>query len=294
MQNPTRRRFLAIAAASLVMPRTAVAASWRGVALGASVSITLAGVDTITARPVFAAIEVELDRLERVFSLFEPMSALSRLNRDGALVSVPKDLANLLALSDQVHVATQGAFDPTVQPLWQALAQGGSKTAARALIGWDNVLFDGTSVRFARPGMALTLNGVAQGYITDRITELLRAHGFGDVLVDMGEVRAVGHANDGRAWQAGVAFPAGQIVHQITLADRALATSAPGGTMLTPEGQGHILGPSGQAPLHELVSVSAPTAALADALSTAFCLMPEADAQAAAARFAETRIEVMI
>lgn len=279
---PTRRRFLTISAAALALPGAALAgdsARWLGFAIGARASMTLAGIAPLYARPVFARIEAEIARLERIFSLYHTDSALVRLNRAGRLSAPPPDLVEVLTLAGRLHQASNGAFDPSVQPLWYALATGGDTRAARAAIGWDGVRIDRNDIGLARPGMALTLNGIAQGYITDRIAALLRAEGLRDVLVDMGEVAALGHKPDGRAWQAGIASPDGVIIRRLALSDRALATSAPMGTQLA-TGVGHILDPRGSDPQNALVSVSAPNAALADGLSTALCLMSaEAGAQ---------------
>lgn len=294
--TPTRRRFLSISAAAIALPGAAMAltqtARWSGVALGAPASVTLVGISAIDARPVFARLEAELARLERIFSLYRPDSALVRLNHTGHLAAPPPELLGVLTLADRIHGATEGVFDPTVQPLWNALANGGDVAAARHSVGWKGLRFDAQEVRFTRPGMALTLNGIAQGEITDRIAALLGGQGFGDILVDIGEIVARGHRPDGTPWQAGIATPQSDIIERVTLSDRALATSAPTGTRLTGD-QGHILGPQGQAPCHSLVSLSAPSAALADGLSTALCLLDGPSAQAAVARFAGAKIEII-
>lgn len=292
----TRRRFLSISAAALALPSAAAAdntARWSGFALGARATMILAGITPLDARPVFAGLEAELDRLENIFSLYRPHSAVSRLNRAGRLASPPPDLLEVLTLASALHNASDGAFDPSVQPLWQALATGGDTATARAAVGWDGLRFDPGGVRFIRPGMALTLNGIAQGYITDRIAALLRAQGLRDVLVDIGEVSALGRKPDGSAWQAGIATPDRKIVHRVALRNRALATSAPQGTQLA-GGQGHILDPQGQGPRHQLVSVSAPQSALADGLSTALCLLDTQAGERAVSRFAGAAIEYMI
>lgn len=270
-----RRRFLSISATALALPSAALAqqtARWRGNALGAPATMTLSGITSLQARPVFARLESEIARLERIFSLYRDDSALVRLNRSGQLHAPPPELLEVLTLADTLHRASGGAFDPSVQSLWQALATGGDADQARTTLGWDGLRFDTGAVRFARPGMALTLNGIAQGYITDRIAALLRAQGLRDVLVDIGEVVALGQKPDGTSWRAGIAQPDRRIVHHVSLRDRALATSAPQGTLLF-GGQSHILDPSGEGPRHQLVSVSADRAVLADGLSTAICLL---------------------
>ena len=279
----TRRRFLQVSAAALVLPAAAGRAAapmarWRGVALGAGASMSLAGIAQAEAAPVFAAMEAEISRLEGIFSLCRTDSELVRLNAAGHLRAPSADLLNVLSLSQSVWAASGGAFDPTVQPLWLALASGATDTAlaeARAAVGWRNLRWDEAGIELTRPGMALTLNGVAQGYVTDRIAGLLAERGFGDILVDMGEVFARGRHGSGRAWRAGIATPDGRILRRLRLSDRALATSAPMGTVLDAAGrEGHIVNPRGAAPdMQRLCTVSATRAAMADALSTACCLL---------------------
>ena len=146
--------------------------------------------------------------------------------------------------------------------------------------------------------MALTLNGVAQGYIADRIADLLRAEGMARVLVDMGEIHAVGSRADGTPWRAGIALPGGDLrPGSVPLVDRALATSAPLGTVLDPAGRiGHIVDPRTGRPggLWRQVSVSASRAALADGLSTGFCLMSRDLIERAVAAYPGMRLEALL
>ncbi len=299
----SRRRFLSMSAAACscaALPaHAAPGASWRGIALGAPASLRLVGVTADEARPIFAAVEAELGRLEGIFSLYRPASMLSQLNRDGVLATPPPDFLTVLALSDHLHKTSQGAFDPTVQPIFDVTAQATNEgrqpsqeelDVARSKVGWAGVEFDTGQVSLRRDGAALTLNGIAQGYVTDRVADLLRSHDLSNVLVDMGELRAQGHAVDGRPWRAGIQAPSGEIATRVTLSDRALATSAPFGTQVG--ASGHIFDPStGANPKAlEVVSVTAPTAALADGLSTALSVLPPADHAAAMATFADCKI----
>lgn len=300
MANPlNRRRFLTLSAAAAsvgAFPAQAAQISrWRGTALGASASMILTGMPEAKAQAVFRAVEDEVARLEQVFSLYRETSEISRLNRDGRLSMPSPDLLDVLSLSARLHSATNGAFDPTVQPMWLALANGQDMAAAQAKTGWHHLRFDTGAVHLTRPGMAITLNGIAQGYVTDRVSALLRQRGLTNILIDIGEVAALGGRPDGTDWQAGIARPDGQIVHQIALRDRALATSAPLGTVLNDTGMiGHILDPRAGAlsAKRSLVSVSADTAALADGLSTALCLMNQDQATAAIDGLPGTRLEL--
>ena len=305
----TRRRFLAISAAAGLAwgaPVRAGAFRWRGVALGAPASITLAGLDRGAAAGLAGRVEAEISRLEGLFSLYRVDSELSRLNRFGRLEHPSHEMLELLDLARLVNKTTGGAFDPTVQPFWRLHARAAGEMRAptpaemRAALlasGWRHVRVEAGLVRFRRPGMALTLNGIAQGYIADRIAGLLRAQGLVDVLVDTGEIRALGRRADGTPWRAGIIMPDGTPVARKALSDRSLATSAPHATLLDAErGAGHILDPeTGNPAAHwRLVSVSAPRAALADALSTAFCLMDRPAIEAALARHSGAALEALV
>ncbi len=295
----SRRRFLAISASAAVAPGAARAgtAAWRGSALGAAAAITLGGTGAAPAEETLTAVTAELDRLEDVFSLHRFDSALSRLNREGRLTSPPADLITLLALCDMLYDATGGAFDPSVQPLWLALARGGpAPEVARADVGWRDVGFDARQVALTRSGMALTLNGVAQGFIADRIAALLAERGYRDVLIDMGEIAARG-SKHGSDWRTEIAAPDGRILRRLALRDRALAVSAALGSTIDREGLvGHIVDPRTglAAPARRFAAVSADTAAVADGLSTGCCLLTAPEAARAVAAFGGAQVESLI
>ena len=149
----------------------------------------------------------------------QPLSSrqpLVRLNRTGELADPPMDMVRLLSEAARFSRLTDGAFDVTVQPLWRLYAEHFPAPApirrvrrrrrSRRCVPWS---ITGRSDRrdrisFARRGMAVTLNGIAQGYITDRVADRLRAEGMTNVLVDMGEVLALGGHPDGRPWRVGL------------------------------------------------------------------------------------------
>ncbi len=283
----SRRRFLTIAAAAAALPaplRAQPLYQWRGVALGANAAITLAHPQ---AEAIVTRARAEIARLERIFSLHDPASALARLNHDGRLAAPPFELLECLSLAGRAHAATGGRFDPTIQPLWAEYARAhaaGTMPAVENLaaitrrVGWDGVHYGPDAVSFDRPGMALSLNGIAQGFIADKVASLLRAEGLADILIDTGEHLALGGRPGGGGWP--ITLDDGQRLHRdaVALRDLALASSAPHGITFDTGGQiSHILDPATgtPAPAHwRLISVTAPQAGLADALSTAFCLMP--------------------
>ncbi len=284
-----RRRFLALTACALI-PHPTHAATWSGTGLGAALSLRLVGGTPRQTARAFARVEQEVTRIEAMASLHRD-SSLTRLNRDGHLAYPAPDLSDLLALAGRVHAATDGVFDPTVQPLYLALATG--QPPDRSLIGWDRVKISAQEIRVDR-GQALTLNGIAQGWAADRIAQILRETGFANALIDMGEVQALGMRTTGTPWRGRIETPEGKALAEISLTDRALATSSPYGTRIGAQGLPHILGPQGQDPVWNTVSVSAPSAALADALSTAFCLMPRPAIERALKLFPTARLEAAI
>ena len=275
----SRRRFLAISAAMLgagPARSAATPARWRGVALGAEAEITIHGPGAERALAEALAL---VRAVEAEFSLYDPGSALSRLNRAGRLAPSPT-FAELLGLVDRVPAATGGAFDPTVQPLWEALARGGSLGPARAAVGWERVRLGGGEVRLGA-GQALTFNGIAQGFATDAVADMLEARGFGRALVDIGEHRALGGP-----WRVGLADPVAGYLGTRTLDMGAIATSSPDALRLGLEG--HILDPrGGRGTRWSTVSVEATRAAIADAVSTGCCLLDLAQIGAVMRRLPE-------
>jgi thiamine biosynthesis lipoprotein len=290
-----RRRFLAIAASTLAAPAAAAVTEpqvWSRLALGAEVRITLRDATPQLAARAFAKVESRLRIVEDHFSLYRD-SALTRLNRTGRLAHPPPAMLQVLRLSAEIHAATGGMFDPTVQPLWLAVAGTGDVEGARRLIGWRRVRVSEQEIAL-EPGMQLTFNGIAQGHAADEVAALLQGEGFGDVLIDTGEIIGLGARPDGYPWRAGIALPNGDVVGQAALSNRALATSSPLGTRIG-SGRPHILDPRGDGPpAWQLASVSAGRAALADGLSTAFCLMDRPAIHKALDRFPEARLEALI
>lgn len=318
----TRRRFISIVAACTGLGPLAAARAapepvvWRGTALGALASMILVHPDRDRARALIAECVAEIARLEAILSLYRPDSALVRLNAAGGLDAPPQELLELLSFALSLSRHSAGAFDPTVQPLYRlyadhfaqpgADARGPSRAAiARVLraVDFRAVQVGAERIRLARPGMALTLNGIAQGYVTDRVAARLRGAGLADVLVDLGEARALGQRPGGGAWRAALADPRdpARSLLELPLGEErgalpALATSAGYGTRFGPDPRlHHLLDPhTGRSANHWLsVSVAASSATLADGLSTALSILGPRHAAALLGRHAPVRAYVV-
>lgn len=274
-----RRRFL-LSAGLACLPLPAAAApvvTWRGTALGAAALLRIAHNDPARAQRVLHSCTTEIRRLEGIFSLYRK-SALTHANAAGRLDHPPADLVAVLSQALGFAELTGGAFDPTIQPLWEIHAAHFSRpdanpdgpdarTLARVLklVGWQRVDVSTRALTLA-PGTRLSLNGIAQGWITDRLVDLLRNEGLPDVLVNAGEIRAEGS----RQWTTDRGTLRG-----------ALAISSPDGTRFSPACH-HLFDPRTGRSSHAAseVAVEAPTATLADMASTAIAV----DGMHAAAR----------
>ncbi|MEQ9520234.1 MAG: FAD:protein FMN transferase [Parvibaculum sp.] len=232
--------------------------------MGGDVSISLDGFSDDAADRLIDLAQQELHRFEAIFSLYDARSSISHLNRDGHLDAPPRELLDLLDHSDELFQLTGGAFDPTVS--------AGPEGAPGNTSSWQHVEWNAQSVKLP-PRAALTLNGIAQGYATDRVCALFAAEGASHSLVNLGEYRATGPKLDGAPWIIGLRDPDAlwRINGEVLLVQEAVATSS----NTTPLGV-HILDPkTGRPPTHfKSVSVRAPSAVLADGLSTALFVLP--------------------
>ena len=299
----SRRRFIGVTAAAaglgLVLLGRPVRAeahlvTWRGQAMGAVASLQVHHYDRAAAERLVERALTEVHRLEQVFSLYRADSALATLNRQGVLVAPPAELVEVLAECRRCWELTGGAFDPTVQALWilyrdhfsrpGADPDGPPEPALRealARVGFGKVTFDANRIALPRRGMGLTLNGIAQGYVTDRVVDILRAGDLTSSLVDMGEPRAMGSHPSGGPWRVGIADPLDpdRIGETLNVVDQAVATSGAYGFRFDVAGRfNHLLDPrtGASARLYRSVTTVMPSAMTADALSTAFSLMPVA------------------
>jgi thiamine biosynthesis lipoprotein len=253
-----------------------------GVAFDTTVGLTVVGLDEREAQQALDAGFAEIRRLERIAGLSTPGSDIRRLNAEGRLDRPDPALLDMLAVADDMHRASGGAFDVTVQPLWifyDAHAKRGAwpteaeAAPVRALIGQNHVRFDADAIVFERPGMGVTLNSLTHGYAADCVARVFAERGVRQAFVDTGEMEALGRNARGREWTAALKHP--------RVADAMLGTAPLTGCMATAGDYAytwsadytrhHILDPrTGMSPASfACVSVIAARAVVADALSTA-------------------------
>jgi thiamine biosynthesis lipoprotein len=222
----------------------------------------------------------EMGRLVGLLNRFDPLSAVGVLNQQGRLTDVPPELGYVVSRALQLHRRSFQTFDVTVQPLVDLSRDGRPSreewVAALELVGSANVELTGSRIRFGRSGMGITLDGIAKGYIVDRMAEVLLGSGINSFLINAGgDIRTAGTKNNGLPWTVAVQDPSkrGQFPDQIHMTDGAVATSGSYERRYR-----HIVSSkTGELP-DDCVSVTvfAPTALAADALATTlFAMQPE-------------------
>lgn len=288
---PSRRRFLKIVAAQTATlalaggPRIFGSSQepklrqWKGIVLGSEASIQLNSESDEDADRIIKRCVSEIQRLEKIFSLYDESSSLAQLNKYKYLDLPPAELVELLKLAQTIGNATRGVFDVTIQPIITAYRNHFSSTnsglpadleLAKSAVDYRQIEIDRHRIRLLDRKASITLNGIAQGYITDQVALLLKKEGFGHTLIDLGEKRALGTHPTGRNWALGLANKFG--IHDVAeLNDTALSSSGGYGTSFDQSGKHHhLIDPRTGLAVnnHASVHVVADSAALADALST--------------------------
>ena len=255
----------------------------RSQALGTEVNFTVFHPNATVANQAIDAALKKIEHVEQLMSLYRPNSQLSLLNRRGVLRDPHPDLVAVLTQSAELSRLTKGAFDVTVQPLWKLYADrardGALPTQAevekvRRRVGWQHIRIEPDMIYLNRAGMQVTLNGLAQGLAADLAQQALKERGIEHALIDAGELNAMGSPERKESWHIAIQHHRRQSerVAKTGLQDRCLSTSGDYASRFSDDYRHHhLLDPrTGLSPAKlASVSVAAPSALEADALSTA-------------------------
>jgi len=234
-----------------------------------------------------------IEELESQLTVYRDSSEVAHINHWAAEtpVKVEPRLFALLRVAMLLSQATGGAFDITSGPLtkiWGFYRRNGSIPAACELqtamqdVGSHHLAFDeaAQSIHFLRRGVELNLGAIGKGYALDRAAETMLAAGIENFLIHGGQSSVLARGARGLSasggWSVGIGHPLNpeRRLAEVWLRDRALATSGASHQYFRHQGKryGHILDPRTGWPAEGVLSstVLAPTAAQADALSTAF------------------------
>ncbi len=192
----------------------------------------------------------------------------------------------------QYHQISNGLFDITVKPVLDLLTQSFKDqkillqindkiSEPLELVNAELISLHGNSVSFKKDGMGITLDGIAKGFIVDKAIEKLMKHGIKHALINAGgDIRTIGDKGNSRPWKIAIEDPLKKKNYPdiVAITNSSIATSGNYEVFFDQEKIfHHILNPkTGLSPLiNASVSIQAPTAIEADALSTAiFTLDP--------------------
>lgn len=255
-------------------------------AMGTLVSVSTLASSAARAEEAIGRAMEEMDRLIGIFSRYEHDSAITVLNEVGRLDGSPPELTTVVDGSRAYHALSRGAFDVSIAPVLDLVVSApngmpaiGELRDALDLVGTEGIVLEGRRVNFARPGMRITLDGIAKGFIVDAVADVLRHHRIRNYLINAGgDIRTAGRKPGRRPWTVAVQDPAkdGRYPDTIHLSDAAVATSGSYERYFDRDRLRHHIvdGSTGQSPDECAgVSVTAPTAMAADALSTAVFVM---------------------
>lgn len=261
--------------------------------MGTRATISIFGLSAEDAEESAGKAFHELHRLEQMMSTWNPESEITELNSSpGAPVRLSGELIELIDISKQFSALTSGAFDITARPLsrlWGFQDGAGSIPSDRSIkrtldrIGYEKIKIEGSSVTLPQ-GVNLDLGGIAKGYGVDICVQILREEGVSSALIDLGgNIFAIGSPPGKKGWIVGIRNPVrtDSIIGYAILRDEAVASSGNYENFVERDGKkfGHIIDPRTGRPVSGStrgVTVIAPTATSADALSTSlFVLGPE-------------------
>lgn len=250
--------------------------------MGTIVNFNILALDEAMGRDALHRTVAEMERLILIFDHRQAGAALRKLNQAGGLNDAPVELVEIVSQSIRLGSLSNGAFDITVLPIVDAFKAGAADiTYLKELVDYRNILLNGDQIKFARPGMSVTLDGIAKGRIVDGGVRVLKSLGFDNVLVEAGgDMMAASSDVDGKEWMVAVGNPrptAGkEFVASFSVKNRAVTTSGDYvNTFTADHSKHHIIDPRTCESPRELSSatVIASNASEADALSTALMVL---------------------
>ncbi|WP_083899024.1 FAD:protein FMN transferase [Robiginitomaculum antarcticum] len=242
-------------------------------ALGRNMSVIFDLTDQDRAERLCDAIMARMTALDAVFSLDNPDSELSRLNREGHLDTPSDYLLALNQFAREITIGTGGAFNIAAAPITALYVQGGQpdpESLAAALIAAQGYALPGRfGLKLSRDDMQLDFKTCLTGFTADIIKAQLTGADIRSALINTGSFAAIGTRSDGRPWSIDISAPDAMSL-PLDGAGLSSESFAQDGFMVDPR--------QGQQPaLYRNVIVTADRAVLADALSSAFSLMPMAE-----------------
>lgn len=237
------------------------------------------------------AAETEIKRLDELLSTGSDDSEVTKINRESG-GNLSKDTSYLIKRALDIHKDTDGVFDITIYPVMKAWGFAGDTFAVPdektlketlSLVDASKLSYDekASKLSFGQEGMEIDLGGIAKGYTSDRVIDILKSYGIKHAMINLGgNVDLLGKKLDGSEWKIAVQNPENEdeYIGILSVSDKAVITS--GGYERYFEEDGvryhHIIDPSTGYPANyglTSVTIVSPDGTLADALSTSLFVM---------------------
>ncbi|MBF0344229.1 MAG: FAD:protein FMN transferase [Nitrospirae bacterium] len=262
------------------------------IAMDTIITLTVASDSQQRAEEAIEAAFNEIERLERLLSMFLPQSEVSLINKNSGIASVKvsEDTYRLIKKAVEIAALSEGAFDPTIgqlSTLWDFPKKVKPKNEEikkrLPLVNYRNIVFDDNqrSVMLKINGMIIDLGAIAKGYTADRVVEVLKARGISSGIAAIaGDIKTFGTKPDASGWLIGIKRSRGDqdgLSGILTLSGEAVSTSGDYERFFIEDGvrYHHLLDPSTGYPAGDFQSVTVvnPDGLITDAMSTAIFVM---------------------
>lgn len=261
--------------------------------LGSPFEVTAVAKDTLAANLYIDMAVDETKRIENLISDWIPTTPISEVNRNAGIkpVKVNSEVFDLVGRALKISEITDGAFDisyASMDKIWKFDGTMKTMPTKEAIkksvekIGYKNVILDKKeqTIFLKIAGMKLGLGGIGQGYIADKVKDLLFSKGCISGIINVsGDINAWGKQPDGKLWTIGIVNPLNKnkIFATFPLEDSAVETSGSYEKYVIFDGirYSHIIDPRTGYPAKGVVSVSvfAKQTEIADALATGIFVM---------------------
>ncbi|QQX77103.1 MULTISPECIES: FAD:protein FMN transferase [Aequorivita] len=261
--------------------------------MGSRFEITVIATDSIEANTYIDAAVVEITRIEKLISSWDPASQTSEINRNAGIkpVKVDEELYNLIGRSVEISKLTDGAFDisfASMDKIWKfdgSMTQMPSEEAIKqsiSKVGYQNILLDpeNLTVFLKLEGMKIGFGAIGKGYAADKAKKLLMEKGVsGGIINASGDMNTWGTQPDGEFWKVAITNPMdkSKAFALLPLNENAVVTSGNYEKYVTFNNirYTHIIDPRTGYPATGIISatVFAPKAEIADALATSIFVM---------------------
>lgn len=256
--------------------------------LGSPFEVTAVANDTIKANEYIDLAVAEVKRIEYLISDWIPTTQISEINRNAGVkpVKVDTEVFELVERAIKISQISNGAFDisyASMDKIWKfdgsmkvmPTEEAIKKSVAK--IGYKNIILNPKehTIFLKLEGMKLGLGGIGQGYIADKVKDLLFSKGCLSGIINVsGDINAWGKQPNGKPWTVGIVNPLNKnkIFATFPIEDSAVETSGSYEKYVIFNGirYSHIIDPRTGYPASGIVSVSvfAKKTEIADAMAT--------------------------